>query len=789
MSDEPRLPVRPSIPPSLYALTAVVVTERWVLRGNASLEGLAMPMACAVAVAAAMGLLGRLALRGRWHELVPLALLVAVVVMGAATRAGIAVADMRSAQEALESTPVSSWELEVETDMSPGSTGWRGRARAVGPGGGACSVWLVGAEELERGTKLRCVGRFTPNDESDWGVTSRMQGVCGSVRCVRVLETQGPTGALGLAMATRTRALSAYDDLPEDCRAVLRAAVCGERGEAKSQGLDETFSACGVAHLMAVSGGHLAVATAMLDGMLRRVRVRPTCRLAMTSALGLLFVQMCGAPLSAIRAWLMTVVAVGSGLAGRRGHPLASVSVVALAMALWEPGVSGQLSYLLSVLAVGGLATFSPYARYVMAVLVPAPKGVRGRAGRALRRRWNATRDLTSSAVVAQLVTVPLTIPAFGTVSLVGPLANAIVSPLFTLLLQTGVLAAALAGVPVAGPALAQAAGVLAAAFLWLLRALASLPCATVRVDLPEEALLTAGLLLACVVLVWWPRVSRRAALVVALCLTLGLGAHYVRWRWFSPPRVVVLDVGQGDAILVADGAAAVLVDTGCEGTLGPALSRANVYHLDAVVLTHLHEDHVGGVADLVGRVACERALVATGVRDHMGADLAAEVRDLTGRPAAELTYGDVLAVGDYRLRVVWPRAPVEGDENADSIEMTLAYEGPSGAMTGLLTGDAERDETDACISVGDVGRVDFLKVGHHGSEVSVSEWGAQVLSPLVAVASAGEGNDYGHPRQECVDILEGVGARFLCTKDVGSVTVEPGASGPVVRCERRPAE
>lgn len=103
----------------------------------------------------------------------------------------------------------------------------------------------------------------------------------------------------------------------------------------------------------------------------------------------------------------------------------------------------------------------------------------------------------------------------------------------------------------------------------------------------------------------------------------------------------------------------------------------------------------------------------------------------------------------------------------------------------GLLTGDAERDETGRAIEAGRVGDVDFLKVGHHGSRVSLTPGEARALDAEVSVASAGENNRFGHPTPECVEMLESSGSTFLCTKDVGTVTIEPAAEGPRVSCER----
>ena len=117
-----------------------------------------------------------------------------------------------------------------------------------------------------------------------------------------------------------------------------------------------------------------------------------------------------------------------------------------------------------------------------------------------------------------------------------------------------------------------------------------------------------------------------------------------------------------------------------------------------------------------------------------------------------------------------------------------LSFEDGPRTLSGLLTGDGEKDELAAELGRGDVGDVDFLKVGHHGSAVSLGKAEARALSPEVSIASAGANNRYGHPRQECVDVLEKAASAFLCTMDVGDVTVEPGELGPCVTTARAAA-
>ena len=219
------------------------------------------------------------------------------------------------------------------------------------------------------------------------------------------------------------------------------------------------------------------------------------------------------------------------------------------------------------------------------------------------------------------------------------------------------------------------------------------------------------------------------------------------------------------------------------------ALARQHVLHLDAVLITHLHDDHYGGVQALAGTMPCDEVIVADGVASQIAGGLDEACAVLTTNEPREIAYGDTLHVGRFSLRMIWPRCSVDGDENCDSIELLATFVVGGRSLCALLTGDAERDETGGCIGAGDVGDIDVLKVGHHGSEVSLTQEQANVLNPEVSIASAGEGNSYGHPSEECVATLEEAGSWFICTKDVGDVEVRPGAKGPIVSGARAPGE
>lgn len=784
MSVESRRPRRPAVPVTLYALVTLLAVDRIVLRkGQCALTTKdAGWMHVAIALAWLVGLVWLITHR---HKALGSLCLVLLVSLGVAyATSSLQLVRMLRISDSLSEMPLSACVLRITTDPTQKESGYRCKATITTTTGMESVVWLTLPQHYERGSVVRGVGRYEENGEDEWGISARMQGICGSVRLVRIIDVEGPRGLSDLATTIRAALCRRIQPESSESRALLASCVCACRDGLTTFGLDELFSRCGVAHLVAVSGGHLSVLMVLLSILMRRIRLRPRVRLVATLTVCGVFVFCCGLPISAIRAWAMVACSHVGALRGRRSHALSSVSVVGLVMVAFDPTLSGQLSFLLSVTSVCGLCLLSAYCTYILRTLTDVGDThfwVPRRMRRWLSKAHVGACESLGASLAATLVTMPLTAQTFGEVSLVGPLANLLVSLPFSAFMGFGLVASLLADVPLLGPLLLLGCDAIAQVILLALHLCAGIPGAVVPLSQSPEMLLLALVVGVVVLLVVWPAVSRRTLLSAAFALCVVMALQFMRWRFFAPARLCVLDVGQGDAILIQDGSHALLVDTGPDDVLVEALARCHVYHLDAVLITHQHADHYASLDDLVGIVDCSSVIVGQGAVSHLVPELARAASELTTVPVQELAYGDVLRVGDFALRMVWPIEPTDGSENADSVELVLTYQHGSKTLSALLTGDAERDETGAVIAREDVGDIDVLKVGHHGSEVSITTDEAAVLNPEVSVASAGKGNSYGHPSQVCKDVLQQVGSRFLCTMDVGDVDIRPGENGPVV--------
>lgn len=786
MSDHEWVPNRPCVPFSLYLLCACGATSQVVL---ALRLRMGRPWAVVAACVAAMALAARgMGSASRATAAISRVVLAAGTCGICACLASAQVGVAEGTARALERSAVSSCELEVCADASLGTRGYRARAHVWRGGARLGDVWVRSEKRYDMGTRVRAVGRFG-RGTGEWRLMSERQGVCGTISVVHALEVTPASGPRTWVNERRRVALVAMEPERSDARAILAGSVCGSKDAMVRSGIDKVFAACGVAHLVAVSGGHIAIVGALVERLLGKTRLGPVVRTLVLLETTGLFVLFCGAPVSAVRSWLMCLVAFGSRVAGRRGHSLSAVCAVALGMVMVDPAVTGQVGFVLSVASVVWLCLLSPYFGYALRQVVARPR-LPARVPRPVRHTVDAgvdfVRDTLSACLVAQFATAAITCSMFSQLSLVAPLANLVLALPFTVMVGAGMAVACLGGTPLAAVPLVPC-DVAGTAVSWLLGWMSRLPyaCVAVSCDIAVAGMVTIGVTAA--ILVWWPTVRRGPMLAVTGSLAAVSLCLLLRWRFFSPARVCVLDVGQGDAILVQQGVSAVLVDAGPDQAAAAELARLHVMHIDAVVVTHMHDDHFGGVGDVLGEVPCDAVFVARGVRGNIPDEFGEELERHGKEDVREVGLGDELEVGDFRLRVVWPEEPVDGSENADSIELALTYDDGSRTMSGLLTGDAEKDETAGAISAGRVGDVDFLKVGHHGSKVSVTQDEARELAPEVSVASAGAHNRYGHPSPECRRVLEHAGSRFLCTMDVGTVTLEPGERGVRVFTERSP--
>jgi len=557
--------------------------------------------------------------------------------------------------------------------------------------------------------------------------------------------------------------------------ALLRALALGERAGLSAGGQD-AFARLGLAHLLSVSGLHLALvaglvftaAHATLGRSAWLAARRDTRAPALAAAVlgAVLYALLSGWQVPVRRSLLLVLALALAMLRGRRGgasEPLAAASLAILAV---EPQALFGASFQLSFAASAALA-LAPRAAE------PAPVHLAGRA-------WRRLREALASSATALAATSPLAALQLGSVAPIALLANLVAIPWTgAVLLPASLFAVGVAALPEPPLfALAAAERIAAASLAMVELAAATFPTLAPRPP-PDVPWLAAAGLVALAALV-----ARGTARRVVLCLaSSALLAVAPPARVPAPlPRLVALDVGQGDALLVQGRRGAVLVDAGTatpggvdlgRRVVGPALAALGVRHLDLLVVTHADLDHRGGAPSVLESVPVAALWLPYGARADPSFGSLLAVAAAHGVEVSERgAQAPPLRAGDLLVEPLWPPAEARhGSRNHRSLAVRIT----AGAHRVLLPGDLEAEAERALVASQADLRADVLALPHHGSRSSSTQPFLAAVAPAVALVSAPCHGRFGMPHPEVLARAQAAAASVWWTGRDGALIVGLG--------------
>ncbi len=584
------------------------------------------------------------------------------------------------------------------------------------------------------------------------------------VKSRTLMSVESPPGPVArLSSQLRTRVERAFQAAGPDTsgKALTRALVLGD-ASAFPMEWKRGLRVTGLYHLLSVSGVHVALVAGAV-GLLAGWLPRPVRLLLMLLSIAL-YLMLVGPLPALVRSAVMGFLAVAALFLERRPGAVNALGWAVILLVLERPDVVLSVSFQLTVAATAGLLVVAPL----------------------LIQRWSrlpswlaaptaATAPIAAS-VGAQLLTIPWTLPRFHLLAPLAPVFNLVAVPWTGLALGASLIWTLVALIsPDAASTLLPVLDILAAPFSWPAR---TGPAAWLPVPLdlawPAACLLT--LLLGLILF------APRRPLLAAF---LGAGGIAVLLIWSSPRNrgveLAMLDVGQGDSILLRDGDRAVLVDGGGwrTGDLGgrvllPALLAEGVRHLDAVVMTHPDRDHCGGLVDIAAYLPIDEVWMGPGWGDE---GCAGQLAKLPGSRVRLLWAGKEASLGRWRFRVLHPPE----DEGRGTNERSLVIRAEALGRSVLLTGDVESWSEMRLLSCCEAEiQTDLLKVAHHGSRTSSTGSFLDAASPRLALISAGVDNFYRHPSPTILDRLAERNVRVLRTDRDGMILVRIGDDGRV---------
>jgi competence protein ComEC len=599
---------------------------------------------------------------------------------------------------------------------------------------------------------------------------------------VRILRGEKGASVLStVVLPVRRYALQCINELVGDQEGeFLKGVMLGEKG-GLARDIRNAFTSAGVAHILAVSGGNVAVVATFCSILLEMLRFPLRGRIIGAGAGVLFYMLLVGDQAPVMRATIMALVMLAGRLLQEKSNPFNSLGVAALVVMAGDGRQLFDIGFQLSFAAV--LSIIALYPR-INSILVS-----RCRTS-PVARALLAPLQICAVSLVATLGTLPLTAAYFGQVSLVGLLANVVVVPASGLALILGFIMIPLS---LAGSFAGEAFGALNKLLLKLTLDVTmfsgTLPFAAFEGLSfgPEETMLFYLGVLLLFTPGDWPtfRFLLLTFLVAGVVLIFrptpetGHGATL---------RATFLDVGQGDAAIVElPGGETLLIDAGPrspafdtgEMVIIPFLKRSGISRIDLLVVTHPHNDHLGGVPGVLREIEVAEVLDCG---DSAASSIYREYRkrlEEEACPYHAVTNGLVVdkfaGIRVYAFRVPattdrdGSRIPAENVNNA-SVIVKIVY----GAVAILFMGDAETEAE--CVVVpayGDFLRSSLLKAGHHGSRTSTSDDLLAAVRPQHAVLSVGEFNTFGHPSPSVLHRLHESGVKIHRTDIDGAVIFE----------------
>lgn len=564
---------------------------------------------------------------------------------------------------------------------------------------------------------------------------------------------------------------------------IMKAMLLGEKN-----GLDEDtkqlYQLNGVIHILSISGLHISIIGMGLYKLLNKLRSPKIASVIISICFMYCYGVMCGMSVSALRAIVMFNFNISAGIFGRTYDMLTAMAIAGISIIAGQPLYLYHSGFLFSFGAIIAIGLFYPEVEENLLGDTKLEK-------------------IISTSLSISIVTLPVYLCFYYEYPLYSVFLNLIIIPGTTVIVTDGLicLVAAAFYLPL-GKYLALPVHLMFRFYELCCNAALHLPGSRSILGKPEHWQVVIFILIISAMLLVGKKLTKlqfwQWILVAILCITI---------RFQNGLTITALDVGQGDGIFISDansgcyfidGGSSSKKDVGTYQIL-PFLKAKGTDRLNAIFVTHMDSDHYNGIQALIDDMAQGGIKIENLIMPELGEKSRSEAyhelvdaAQETGINVVYINKGEALQHGKLRLTCLHPEEGEESeDTNAMSTVLYLEYEAFSALFTGDLEGNGEKSVTEYISgnkekraegylteygakynNIKDINNITLLKVAHHGSRNSTAKEFLELVSPRIALISAGRDNSYGHPHAETLERLENAGSRIYRTDEGGAVTV-----------------
>lgn len=617
------------------------------------------------------------------------------------------------------------------------------------------AVYEAGDLVKASGQAVGFIGRRNFGDQ-DYSLYNRSRGIYNQFISTnnRLIQKSTNSFRTMFLYALRKRITKIINSsMPKDEAAFLKAVILGDK-----QCIDEedliNFQKTGLSHLLSVSGLHVAFIAFMLNRFFVALKVKDKTNRLLSGLLLIYYVIIIGSPPTAVRALIMILVVIFGKILHKEYNLLASVSFSGIMMLIFNPMLIHNQGFVISYCCIYSIAfLYEPIYEKLKSTHIPT-----------------SIKKSVSLSIAIQIGISPLLIYYFQYLSVINIFLNIIAVPLTFAIIAIGFM-----GIIIGMFFLSLSVYILAADY-YLISSLLKL--IDISADIPFAGFPVSAVPIYIYFIYY---------LVLLLLINKGTKIGFYLWKWKfkiymaitllitavcikyitnDDMRVVLLDVGQGDSILITTPMGKnILIDGGGSGAIGdyyydigskitvPALRRLGVWGLDTVILSHNHDDHLEGLIKVAEEFKVKNVILPNGPYTNKNLKYLIDISRNKGSKIFYIKENDKMVFEkNIFMEFLAPSQNIitgtSSDENNNSIVAKLNYRN----FTMLFTGDIQK-EGEAALADNDIDSV-VLKVPHHGSSSSSSKEFIKRVSPKISLISVGQ-NIYGHPSDEVLENIK----------------------------------